>query len=91
MLPFLKKPQTSSIIIKRMGQPDTKAMPEKDMSNDAISDDMRQCAEQLMRAIESKSVVELAHAMKAMCQMIDMEPHIEGPHSDEEEEGEDQI
>lgn len=39
-------------------------------------------AEELMKAIEKKDVVAMASALRNAFQLVELEPHLEGPHED---------
>lgn len=43
-------------------------------------------AEELLRAVEKKDVVALASALRNAVQLVELEPHLEGPHEDVGEE-----
>lgn len=84
MLPFLEPKHMSTTIIARRGKPDLEASPEKDMTED-IDPGLKEAAEDLMRAVESKSVIDVAKALKSAFEICDAYPHQEGEHTNEEE------
>lgn len=85
MLPFLEPKKMSSMVIARHGKSDLEANPEID-HDDSIDSDMKEAAADVMRAFESRSVIDLAKALHACFEIYDSMPHEEGPHEDDEEE-----
>lgn len=85
MLPFLEPKKMTSVIIARRGKPDLETAPEVDMSQDKMDPAMKAAAEDVMRAIEGKSVHDLARALQSAFEICDSMPHEEGPHFEEEE------
>lgn len=80
MLPFLKvKPQAG--IMSSVRKPDGSSEMESD-SNEGLS----ACAADLIRAIHSKDEESVASALKAAFEILDSQPHEEGPHTNEEQE-----
>lgn len=45
------------------------------------------CAHELITAVNAKDSKKVVEAMRAMFQMLDAEPHVEGEHLEEEEMG----
>lgn len=85
MLPFLEPKKITSVIIARRGKPDLEASPEVDMSEDSMDPGLKEAAEDVMRAFETKSVTDLAKALKSVFEICDASPHEEGEHINEEE------
>lgn len=82
-LPFLKpRPQTGLMVEVR--KPDGGAT-ESDPDN---SDDsgLASCSADLIRAIHSKDEAGVSSALKVAFQILDSEPHDEGPHTNEDEQ-----
>lgn len=77
MLPFLEPKKTVSIIIARRGKPDLESQPEVEAGEDKIHPDLKEAAEDVMRAIQSKSVIDLAKALQSAFQICDAMPHDE--------------
>ena len=80
MLPFLKPKSHSAGVIIQQRKPDDKDESEMDMGDHA----MEAAAEDIMKAINSKDSRHLALALRAAFQILDSEPHEEGPHTKEE-------
>lgn len=75
ILPFLtKKPAQTGVIIKER-TPDKKP-------DDQSPDDsgIEACAEDLIHAVHAKDVKAVAEAIKAAFEILDAQPHEEGPH-----------
>ncbi len=73
MLPFLK--------LKQEGSTSEPVDPIKRKSDDESDYDMLESAsEDLISAVHSKDVKAVCSALRAAFQMLDMEPHEEGPH-----------
>ena len=85
MLPFLEPKKMSSMVIARHGKSDLDAHPEID-HDDSIDPDMKEAAADVMRAFESKSVIDLAKALHSAFMIFDAMPHVEGEHEDNEED-----
>ena len=83
MLPFLNKHKQSvaGLIIKRR-EPDESA-DKKEPEGDEV---LEAAASDILNAIESKDHRHLALALRAAFDILESEPHKEGPHTDEEEE-----
>lgn len=80
MLPFLKhKKQTASLIVSTR-KPDGNIQ-ESHSEGDEDSA-MKAAAEDIMRAITSKDPQHLALALRAAFQILEAEPHEEGPHEE---------
>lgn len=84
VLPFLKNKKAAGLIlspVKPQGspRPDGRFIDiyseESNENNGLVS-----CAQDLLKAIEMKDPKAMADAMKAAFQILDSEPHVEGPH-----------
>jgi hypothetical protein len=73
MLPFLKNKQEGS-----MSLPSEPI--KRDHDEDSDYDMLESAAEDLISAVHSKDVKAVCSALRAAFQMLDMEPHSEGPH-----------
>lgn len=87
MLPFLEPKKTVSVIMSRRGKsPDVEVNPEVEAPDSEIDSNLKAAAEDMLRALESKSVIDLAKSLKAAFEICDASPHAEGEHTNEEEE-----
>ncbi len=78
MLPFLKKRQPSAVgVIVKHRAPDEKPEENQDDSQAAHN----ACAREIISAIEAKDESRLAEALKDIFNILDSEPHEEGPHT----------
>lgn len=81
MLPFLKpRPQVGVIVRER--KPDGGSKEQGMEGQD--SPGLMACAEDLIRAINSKDARSVMSALKSMFEIMDSEPHEEGPHTNED-------
>lgn len=83
MLPFLDRKKTISLIMsKRAGKPDTEVANEVESpGSPGVSEDLKVAAEDLLRAVESKSVIDIAKALQAahdVCESYEQESEPEG-------------
>lgn len=85
MLPFLEPKKISSVIIARRGKPDLETSPEVDMGEDKVDPGLKEAAEDMMRAFESKSVIDLAKALKSAYEICDSYPEDHDQDMSEEE------
>lgn len=74
--------------MSKRGKPDMEANSEVEAPGSDINPGLKSAAEDILRAIESKSPIDLAKAIEAAFNACDSEPHEEGPHTNEEESGE---
>jgi hypothetical protein len=74
MLPFLDKKKVTQLIVNRKNGKDVELNPE--MGGD--DDGLKAAAEDILRALESKSASDLAQAFKSAFQICDAMPHDEG-------------
>ena len=86
MLPFMDKKRIAGIIISRKGKPDIEASAEVMAPEGDIAPELREAAMDMISALESKSPVALAKALKAAFEICDSYPHEEGEHLEEESE-----
>lgn len=89
MLPFLK-PKSASVaglIIKNRSPDEKPEENQEDSSEMAI----QECAQQLIDAVHSKNVQQVAEALKDAFELLDSMPHKEGPHIENNENPEDEI
>jgi hypothetical protein len=85
MLPWLEPKKAVSIIIARHNKPDVEAKSEVDASS-SIHPDLKEAATDLLSAVKSESIIEIAHALEAAFECLDAMPHEEGEHTNEESE-----
>lgn len=85
MLPFLDKKKTVSAVIARRGKPALEVKSEVSAPDSEGDPALESAAEDILRAIEEKSVLGLAQALKAAFQICDAEPHHEGEHTGDAE------
>jgi hypothetical protein len=86
MLPFLQGRKISSIIAERRGKPPgIEVAPETEAPGQEMDGPLKTAAEDLLRAIDSKSVLDIAKALKAAFEHLDAEPHVEGEHLGDED------
>ncbi len=81
MLPF-QKPKAQTGVIMSVRKPDG-GTDEQGMDTDDHA--MEAVAEDILRAISTKDSKSLAMAIRAAFEIADSEPHVEGPHLDEQE------
>lgn len=65
MLPFLEPKKTISVIMARRGKKDLETAPEMEAPGSSMNPALKSAAEDVMRALESKSVIDLGKAMQA--------------------------
>lgn len=80
MLPFLKKPRQDITNLVEYRKPDNKDESEQE------DDGLELAAEDMLRAHVANDKKALATALRAAFQILDSEPHVEGPHTEEIEE-----
>jgi hypothetical protein len=81
MLPFFKPKAASVGLIVSERKPDSYPEP-IDENNDAGLD---ACSADLILAVHAKSIKAVTAALKAAFELLDSQPHVEGPHIDEQE------
>ncbi len=79
------KPKSASVagVIIKNRTPDEKPEENQDDTNDMA---IRECAQQLIDAVHSKNVQAVSDALRDAFDILDQEPHTEGPHLNEEEQ-----
>lgn len=85
MLPFLDKKKIAGAILTKRGKADVQVAPEVEAPDSDMDAGLKECAEDILRAIEHKSVMDLAMALHAFFEMADAMPHVEGEHEGEDE------
>jgi hypothetical protein len=78
MLPFLDKKKTVSAVIARRGKPALEVKSEIMAPESGGNPALESAAEDILRAIEEKSVLGLAQALKAAYEICESEPGDEG-------------
>ncbi len=75
MLPFLKnkEKQQSAVMVKQRA-------PDQPEQEDDKSASHMACAQDLLKAIESKDIKGIAEALQSAFEIMDSEPHVEGEH-----------
>lgn len=86
MLPFLEPRKTVSIIVSRKNEPSLEVKHEIEAS-DEIDPALKSCAEDLLQAIDERSVLGIASAFKSAFEICESMPHEE---YDDNEEGEEE-
>lgn len=85
MLPFLDSKKIVSVISARRGKsPDIEVNSEMEAPGQEIDPSLKSAAEDVLRAIDTKSVIDLAKALKSAFDVCDAEPQEEGEHTNEE-------
>jgi hypothetical protein len=79
MLPFLKKPIKDAGVMVVERRPDDSSEPQEDQG-------LMAAAKDLLSAIEMKDHKKMAMALRAAFELLDSEPHEEGPHISQENE-----
>lgn len=77
MLPFMKKDKEASV----------SAVPsriKREPDHEVDYDSLEAAAQDVLAALESKNVRDLAIAIRAAFEICDSEPHVEGPHIEED-------
>lgn len=81
MLPFLKAKPAGSVVVYKT-KSDGDSMPEKEEGGHPP--ELISAAEDLIKAVASKDASAVADAIYAAFSYCDSEPHIEGPHIEED-------
>lgn len=86
MLPMFEPKKMASVISSKRGKPDLDVAVEVEIPGSEIDPGLQEAAEDIMRAIESKSVIDLAKAIKSAIECVDSaeEPSMEIDESYEE-------
>lgn len=82
MLPFLK-PRSQSGLIVSTRKPDGGS--EESHMEGHEDEGLDACSEDLIRAMHAKDTKGVSSALKAAFELLDSEPHEEGPHTNEED------
>lgn len=86
MLPMFDKRTIASVIGSRRGKhPDIEINSEVEAPDSNLNPALKAAAEDVLRAIDTKSPIDLAKALKAAFDICDSEPHEEGPHINEDQ------
>ena len=89
MLPmFDKKRAVGSIMSMRGKKPAVEVASEVEAPGSEMDEGLKAACEDLLGAIERKSVMDMAKAFQAAFLACEEEPHVEGEHIGEEEQGE---
>lgn len=84
MLPFMPSKKIAQVIVNKRGK-DLDQTAEVEAPSSDLSPELKSAAEDLLAAIQGKSAIGIAQALKAAFEQLDEEPHEEGPHIEEEE------
>lgn len=77
-LPFLEPKKITSIIIARRGKnPDLEAAPEVEAPGSEMNPALKMAAEDILSAIDARSPMDLAKAIKSAYEACEGEPHEE--------------
>ena len=82
MLPFLKPKQVAGLIIQKRASDGSK----EEKPEDSQDQGLEAAAEDFIRAVHAKDAKGVAAAFRAAFEMLESEPHEEGPHTNEGEE-----
>ena len=85
MLPMFAPKKIVSVIVAKKGKPDVSVTPEVEAPGSEMDPGLKEAAEDMLRAFESRSVMDMAQALKAAFECLDAAPHVEGPHLEQEE------
>lgn len=87
MLPFLKPKTIAGLIIKHRISGGNNLQEDREDKQDQ---GLEAACEDILMAISSKDAEHLSHALRAAFDILDSEPHVEGPHegSDQDESDE---
>lgn len=78
--------KTVSLIMSRRKGSETQVKDEKEAPGSEIDPGLKAVAEDILRAIDQKSVIDLAKALKQAHEVCDQYEHEEGPHTNEDQE-----
>lgn len=84
MLPFLEPKKMSSVIIAKRGKTDLHQADESLAPESEMDPGLHEAAQDILRAIDAKSSIDLAKAIKAAFEICDSYPHEEGEHTEGE-------
>ena len=80
MLPFLKNKNVAGLIISHR-KPDGDIQEQHSEGNEDSA--LESAAEDIIQAMTAKDAKSLAAAIRAAFEILDSEPHVEGPHTQE--------
>jgi hypothetical protein len=86
MLPFLDPKKIASAAMTVKGGKTMEHNPEVEAPDSDMDGGLKSAAEDVLMAIEHKSVMDLAKALKSAFMILDAMPHEEGEHEEEAEE-----
>lgn len=73
------------IMAKRGDKPPVEVSNEVETGDNKANPELEEVAKDILRAIDERSPIVLAHALQAAFEICDSMPHEEGEHMDEEE------
>jgi hypothetical protein len=87
-LPFLRKKNDAGIagVMVQHRSPDAEGEGHKDQEDHTEEHGLKACAKDLMDCISAGDEAGVAKALRAAFDILDSEPHVEGPHTNEDEE-----
>lgn len=77
MLPMFEPKKIVSVISSKRGKPDLDVAAEVEAPGSKMDPGLKEAAEDLMRGLESKSVMDIASALKAAFECLEAAPHEE--------------
>ena len=80
-LPWLKQDKKVAGLIVEMRKPDGGL--EETAQEDSEDTGIESCAQDLIKAVEGKDAKAVAQALKSAFEILDSQPHSEGPHEEE--------
>ena len=83
-LPFLQKKQVAGVIVSHR-KPDGSKEESHSEEEDSDHSGLTACMRELASALKSDNHEAAAEAFRSAFQILDAEPHEEGPHTNEEE------
>jgi len=87
MLPFLAPRKMTSVIIARRGKnPDVEVNPEVEAPGSNMNPALKMAAEDFLRAVDTRSPIDLAKAFKDAFMALETEPHEENAEMEQEME-----
>ncbi|MBK8455600.1 MAG: hypothetical protein IPL34_20180 [Thiofilum sp.] len=78
MLPMFDKKKVASVIMERRGKRDLEVNIEVEAPESDMDPGLMQAAEDLLRAIDDRSIMDIARAMKAAHEICEMYEYEEG-------------
>lgn len=85
MLPFLEPKKIVSVISSRRGKnPDIEVNAEVEAPGQEMDAGLKAAAEDLLRALDTRSAIDLAKAFRAAFEICDAYPHQEGTYKEGE-------